>query len=173
MIISHYIGDHKKDTLYVRLGWAATRLVQFGQFQNITHCEAILKEFDDGSVLIGSSSVRDGGVRQKQVYLNPEHWILINVPSWDVSKSQAWFDAPENAHLPYSWGGAIRTGLPFLRGGRGVFCDQAVGAPHLVDSSMFTPAAFACITLSMPGSSDITKEFFDSRKLSKENISLV
>lgn len=171
MIISHYIGDHKKDTLYVRLGWAATRLVQFGQFQNITHCEAILKEFDDGSVIIGSSSVRDGGVRQKKVYLNPENWILINVPSWDVNKSQDWFNV-HNGN-PYSWGGAIRAGLPFLRGGDGFFCNQSVGAPFLVDSSMFTPAAFACITLSMPGSSYITKEFFDSRKLSKENINLI
>ena len=167
MVTAHYVGNHAADTVSVRLGWALTRFVQFGEFQNITHCETVLHEFADGSVRIGSSSVRDGGVRQKVVALNPAHWRMIEVPSWDVAKSQAWFDAPENAHLPYAWGGAIRAGLPFLPGGPGVFCNQAVGAPHLVDSSLFTPSEFACICLSF--GKDITQDFFSSRQALQAN----
>lgn len=42
MKIAHYIGDHAGDTLLVRTSWALTRLVQRGDWRNVTHCEAIL-----------------------------------------------------------------------------------------------------------------------------------
>lgn len=47
MKTAHYIGDHAGDTLLVRTGWALTRLVQRGDWRNVTHCEAILAERDD------------------------------------------------------------------------------------------------------------------------------
>lgn len=161
MKTAHYIGDHAADDFTVRMGWALTRSVQRGQFKNVTHSEAILKELWDGSVRIGSSSVRDGGVRQKETTLNRLHWRIIDVPCWDVAKAQVWFDNPANDNQPYSWGGAAAAGLPFLPGGGGIFCNQAVGAPFLCDSSLFTPAEFACICLSF--GRDVTQEFFAER----------
>jgi hypothetical protein len=50
MKIACYIGSHKKDRLSVRLGWMLVRLVQRGHFCNVTHVEAILAEYDDGTV---------------------------------------------------------------------------------------------------------------------------
>ena len=71
MITAHYIGDHRQDALSVRAGWWLTRLVQFGEFSHVTHSEAISCENLDGSVSIGSASVRDKGVRVKTTHLNP------------------------------------------------------------------------------------------------------
>ena len=161
MKTAHYIGTHRKDKLSVRIGWALTRLVQFGPFKKVTHSEAILLEYTDGKVLLGSSSARDGGVRQKIARLNPAHWLIIDVPQWDVAKAQAWFDLPANLDQPYSWGGAARAGLPFLPGGPGVFCNQAVGAAFLHDSSLFTPAEFAAICGDF--GQEVTAEFFAQR----------
>jgi hypothetical protein len=41
MIVLDYIGNHSKDTIPVRLGWALTRLVQRGEYQRVTHTEAV------------------------------------------------------------------------------------------------------------------------------------
>lgn len=72
MKIALYIGNHTKDNPSVRLGWWLTRLVQKGEFSDVTHVEAILAEHEDGSVTIGSASIRDGGVRTKRCTLAPE-----------------------------------------------------------------------------------------------------
>ena len=162
MKVAHYIGNHRKDTLSVRLGWALTRLVQWGPHKHVTHSEAILAEFADGSVLIASSSARDGGVRTKRVKLNPDHWLIIDVPGWDVQKSCAWFNA--HKELPYSWIGALKAGMPilsFLPSGNGAFCNQAVGAAHMSGSDLFTPAEFA--TICIDSGTDVTAEFFARR----------
>ena len=146
----------------MRLGWALTRLVQWGKFARVTHSEAILFEFADGSVLIASSSARDGGVREKVARLNPEHWIIFEVPGWDVQKSCAWFNALKG--LPYSWIGALKAGMPilsFLPSGNGAFCNQAVGAAHMGGSDLFTPAEFATICIDI--GTDATAEFFARR----------
>ena len=161
MKVAHYIGNHSKDTLSVRLGWALTRLVQWGPHKHVTHSEAILAEFADGSVLIASSSAREGGVRIKRVNLNPDHWIIMDVPGWDVQKSCAWFAEPANAHRPYSWIGALKAGMPilsFLPSGNGAFCNQAVGAAHMTGSDLFTPAQFA--TICIDNGTDVTAGFF-------------
>lgn len=58
MKVAHYIGSHEKDTLTVRIGWWLTRFVQKGKYKQVTHSEAILAEHEDGSVTIGSSTLR-------------------------------------------------------------------------------------------------------------------
>ena len=162
MLVAHFTGNHEKDTLSVRLGWWLTRLVQFGPYKHVTHSEAILQELDNGCVVIGSASVRDGGVRQKITRLNPDNWLVIDVPSWDVQKSRDWFADPANEALPYSWGGAARAGLPFLPGGKGVFCNESVGKPHMIDASQYTPSEFASICFDF--GTDVTAEFFQRCK---------
>ncbi len=161
MKIACFIGDHAKDDLLTRIGWAGTRLVQKGSFRRVTHVEAILEEHPDGKVTIGSASLRDGGVRVKTVKLNPDHWIIIDVPSWDVQQSQRWF--VKNAGKKYDKRGAFVSWLPFTWDAEDeYFCNEAVGASvDMVDPDIHGPSEFASICLSF--GRDVTKEFFSAR----------
>ena len=151
MKLSLYTGRHTKDTPGVRLGWWLTRLVQKGEYSNVTHVEAILEEHDDGSVTIGSSSIRDGGVRMKRCTLTPEHWVIVDVPKWKASKARKWFE--EHDGEPYDWRGAFASCMPFqFSERREWFCNEAVGAAVGLNSpEIFGPAQFAsiCASLSM------------------------
>lgn len=158
MLIAHYIGNHAKDTLLVRAGWWITRLVQRGAYKAVTHVEAVHAVNADGTVTIASASLRDGGVRTKHnVRLNPAHWLIVDVPVWDVQKSIDWFAF--NDGLPYDWRGALATVLPGTQSDNGWFCNEAVGASvGTKDPQIFGPAQFAAITLSI--GFDATNEFF-------------
>lgn len=162
MKIAAFIGDHAKDDALTRIGWAGTRIVQKGSFQRVTHVEAILEEHAYGLVTIGSASLRDGGVRVKTVKLNPDHWIIIDVPSWDAQQSQRWF--ADHAGEAYDWRGAFVTWLPATWNKlKEWFCNDAVGASGgMVDPHIFGPAQFASICLSF--GRDVTKEFFETRE---------
>lgn len=162
MLIACYIGDHAKDDLLTRIGWAVTRLVQKGSLQRVTHVEAVLQEHEDGSVTIGSASLRDGGVRVKTVKLNPDHWIIIDVPSWDVLRAQQWF--ADHAGEAYDWRGAFVTWLPATWDRKKQwFCNESVAASvGVVDPDIQGPSQFASMALSF--GRDVTKEFFNSRE---------
>lgn len=164
MRVALYIGDHKDDTLTVRLGWWLTRLVQKGEFYNVTHVEAILAEHDDGTVTIGSASIRDGGVRTKRCFLNPEHWIIVDVPKWSVIKARKWFEDYKGDQ--YDIRGAFATAWPIQWTQKDRwFCNQAVGASANVNSpEIFGPSQFASMAVSM--GSIITTEFFGARNAS-------
>lgn len=145
MKVALYIGDHSADTLTVRLGWWATRQVQKGEFAQVTHVEAILAEYDDGSVTIASASIRDGGVRAKRCHLEPEHWTIIDVPQWDADKAALWFAAHNGE--PYDKRGAFASCMPFAwNKNKEWFCNEAVGASvGLSSPEIFGPAQFAVI----------------------------
>lgn len=161
MKIACYIGAHAKDDLLTRIGWAVTRFVQKGSFRRVTHVEAILEEHPDGKVTIGSASLRDEGVRVKTAQLDPMHWIIIDVPAWDVAKSQLWF--AEHAGEAYDWRGAFVTWLPATWDREDQwFCNEAVGASvGVVDPDIHGPSQFASMALSF--GRDVTKEFFSAR----------
>lgn len=150
MIVLGYIGNHKKDSILSRIGWAMTRLVQRGFFQNVTHVEAFYGFGDGGLAQIGSASLLDGGVRTKSVRLNEEHWIAIDVPDWDAGASLKFIQA----HLweGYDTRGALAT--VFL-GGQDEdrwFCNEIVAASvGVVSPDIFGPAQFMSLALSMPG----------------------
>jgi len=149
MKVALYIGSHEKDSWTVRLGWAVTRLVQKGKFSNVTHVEAILKEHENGEVTIGSSSIREGGVRIKRCKLEPEHWIILDVPRWDADESLMWFI--EHSGEPYDWRGALASCMPFdWRQKKQWFCNEAVGASiGLTSPDIFGPAQFAAMADSL------------------------
>jgi hypothetical protein len=151
MIVLGYIGDHAKDAWTVRLGWALTRLVQRGKFSRCTHVEAVHAIHANGTVDIASASVRDEGVRlKKNVRLNAEKWIAIDVPSWDVADSQVLLD--KTAGSQYDWRGAASSALIFLgQSETRWFCNEWVGDPYIVDSYALGPAQFMALALSMPG----------------------
>lgn len=149
MKVACFIGKHTKDTTSVRLGWFLTRLVQKGQFKQVTHVEAILYEYEDGSVTIGSASLREGGVRIKKTKLASENWIIFDIPEWDEIESASWF-AIHNGEK-YDWRGAFASWLPFSWSRKNQwFCNEAVAASvGLSSPEIFGPAQFAAICHSL------------------------
>jgi hypothetical protein len=161
MLVAHYIGAHRGDSLKVRSGWAVVRSVQRGEFKRVTHCESILQEHDDGTVTIASSSLRDDGVRAKQVRLKPWHWLIADVPSWDVLRAVALLDETEG--MPYDIFGAVATVLPTRQKGDSYFCSEWVATPFLCSPHTFGPAQLAAITMSPAFGRNVTADFFGSR----------
>lgn len=91
MLIAHYIGP-AKPVWMAHLGWWAIHTGQKGPFDDATHTEAIHAVHGDGTFTIASSSLDDKGVRVKErVRLTPGHWIVTDVPMWDVELSKAWY----------------------------------------------------------------------------------
>ena len=166
MRVALFIGDHRDDTLLVRLGWAATRLVQRGDFRRVTHVEAILEEWPDGCVTIGSATLRKenqgrNGVRVKPgVRLNPANWLMADVPQWSVERAREWF--AQHVGELYDVRGAVGTAVPLVgHNPRRKFCNWAVGAPFLRAAHTFGPAQFAAICFTF--GRDVTEEFFTER----------
>ena len=173
MRVAFYYGDHKKDGLRARLGYALIRLGQVSEvYSQYTHCEAIL----DGSwreAVIGSASVRDGNqVRIKTTDLTPGHWTVLDVPAADAKRARDWFDS--NARRPYSMLGAVSSALWVARAalrliGRepqelGQWCSRAVGESiGLVGSQDMSVAELAAALWNLPGTRDVTTEFFQQQ----------
>jgi len=150
VIILGYVGNHAQDSLAVRLGWAATRLVQRGQFARVTHVEGYYGANDAGQAIIASASLRDGGVRVKSAELTRENWVAIDVPCWNAKTSLA-FILPHVGEK-YDLRGAVAT--VFLSGEDADrwFCNEILGASvGLISPDTFGPAQFMAIALSMPG----------------------
>jgi len=159
MLVAHYIGDHAQDALNVRLGCALTKLVQKGPYKNVTHCEAILKNWGGGVADIASSSLRDNGVRIKErVILKPTNWIIANVELWDAEEARAWF--VQHKGEPYDSRGAWATVMPGHHRDGAHFCNESVGESvgSFLTPYCYTPSEFAAITLSF--GKLWTKEFF-------------
>ena len=162
MLVGLYVGDHHADGLAVRAGWWLTRRLQKGDYARVTHCEAILARRGDGTAVIASSSLRDGGVRIKHgVPLNPAAWLIVDVPAWSAASAAQWFAA--HAGEPYDWRGALATLLPGHHRSGAWFCNEAVGAAAGVQTpEQFTPALFAALCLTF--GDDVTAEFFKEFK---------
>ncbi|GLS13606.1 hypothetical protein [Hydrogenophaga electricum] len=161
MIVLGYIGNHASDDIAARIGWAAVRAAQKGAtWRRVTHVEAVLAG-TGRHCAIGSSSLRDGGVRIKpDANLTPANWVAVNVPHWDTEAAIDWFTA--HSGEPYDTRGALATVLWFLPHHRGSwFCNEAVAAAHgVIDPHRLTPAAFFALALSQPGARICTAEFF-------------
>lgn len=150
MIILGYVGDHAQDSLAMRLGWAATRLVQRGEFARVTHVEGYYGADDQGRSIIASASLRDGGVRVKPASLTREHWLAAEVPCWDAKRSLA-FILPHVGEK-YDTRGALATVFLSGQDADRWFCNEIVGASvGLISPDIFGPAQFMALALSMPG----------------------
>lgn len=166
MIYLIYIGNHKKDTLPVRVGWAITRLVQTGEFKRATHVECIHEGLDYRSCTIASSSARDGGVRTKVIHENAPltkgHWMAFYVAEHELWKSKRWFAEYNNE--PYSWIGAVATKLTFLQWLTlllpGFFCNWACLAAFIPSSYKDTPSQSCERLVRDHRAIDITEQFF-------------
>ena len=159
MLIAHFTGDHSSEGWQSRAGAWLTKLGQKGPYSSITHTEAIHDQHADGSVTIASASLRDGGVRSKRVTLNPAHWIITDVPQWDVAQSVLLLE--RTMGWPYDLLGALATVLPGRPSDSGYFCNRWVSQPYLKASGSFGPHHFAAICLSI--GQDVTTDFFNAR----------
>ena len=160
MLIAHYIGNHTKDSVVARLGASLTRLVQKGPYGTVTHTEAIHAVHGNGSVTIASASLRDGGVRSKQILLNSTHWIITNVVQWDLQASIDLLKATNGK--PYDWRGALATVLPGSQDKSAWFCNEWVGSPYLKASGTFGPHQFCAVCMSL--GTDVTDQFFRNQR---------
>ena len=167
MIILGYIGNHAKDTLPVRLGWALIRLVQTGRFKRVTHTECVHAGNNYKLCTIASSSARDGGVRTKpDIALTKGNWIALDVPQWAIPPSQAWFKAFDGCG--YDWLGAAGTKLRFLcnlpYSAERFFCNEtspkALPTPYMANPQEYTPSEFFEVLVRDFGAVDVTAEFF-------------
>jgi hypothetical protein len=157
MLVALYIGTHANDKLHVRLAWYLTRLAQKGPLDIVTHVEAIHAQHADGTVTIASASLRDKGVRVKRVALNPLHWIIVDVPQWEVARSILWF--AKHLNELYDIRGALATVLPGSNVSDRWFCNESVGASiGLRCPETFGPHQFAAVALTL--GTDITDQFF-------------
>ena len=160
MRIVLFIGDHSQDSWSVRLGWWLTRLVQKGDYWRVTHVEAILQEYADGTVDIASASLREGGVRIKRTALNKSHWIVVET-GYSTETAYHWFQ--EHLGQKYDLLGAFATCFPIQwKQKNRWFCNQAVGASFgLKSPETFGPSQFAAMLLTI--GNDVTDSFFKER----------
>jgi hypothetical protein len=172
MSVLGYIGDHKKDGLTARLGWGLVRLAQTGQrFGRVTHTEAVLMG-PWWHCTIASATVRDGSmVRIKTTDLDPTHWIVLDVPAWDVVKSATWFE--KHVGIPYSKLGASSSasmlvaivirlaGIAVAKLGQ--WCSRCIPESQGVQGAEeLSPSEMMLLAWALPGTRDITQEFFST-----------
>lgn len=160
MIVLGYTHNHKGHGFRRRAGRELIRLGQWPYtYRRVTHTEMVLDGTWDHAD-IASSSLMDGGVRIKRdVKLNPEHWIAIDVPTWDARQSAAWFF--EHDGEPYDTRGAIGSVLYGFGDNPGWFCNEACGASvGQIDPQTMPPAGFIAMALRQPGARIVTDEFF-------------
>jgi len=160
MIVLGYTHNHKGHGFRQRAG---RELIRLGQIhlthRQVTHTEMVLDGTWDKAD-IASSSLMDGGVRIKlDVKLNPAHWIAIDVPTWDVRRSSAWFF--DHKGQPYDTRGALGSVLYGIGDNPGWFCNEACGASvGQIDAKAMPPAGFFAYALGQPGAHIVTREFF-------------
>lgn len=167
MIILGYVGNHAKDTLPVRLGWALTRLMQTGQFKRVTHTECVHAGNNYKLCTIASSSARDHGVRTKSdIALTKGNWIALDVPEFVIAHSRNWFALYDGCG--YDWVGAAGTKLHFLRGWQyslyRFFCNEsclkALPLPFYARADELTPSECFELLVQRFGAVDVTDLFF-------------
>lgn len=148
MRVALYVGSHPGAPILTKVGAWLTRLAQKGPYGIVTHCEAVLKEMEDGQCVVGSSVATEGGVRIATKRLDPAEWLLVDVPQWNAERAALWFKAHEGDG--YDWRGAWATMLPGHAEGGRRFCSAAVLASvgwRTPDN--FTPAHLAAIAYSL------------------------
>lgn len=105
-----------------------------------SHCELVV---DD---ICYSSSVMDGGVRAKQINLDPTKWDIIDLPWADASKVISYFEKTQ--YNPYGWLQLLSSQLLNRNTGSddGDFCSnwcaEALGLPNPLTLSPGTLGVF-------------------------------
>lgn len=125
------------------------RAVSFLTSGPYSHCEVVIDELSDGSVVSWSSSHLDGGVRRKVMLLNADNWDVLEIPG-DASTVAAWFEA----HKGCGYDSLGLAGFIFrpIRGfSEKYFCSEAVAASlGVTEPWRFDPNTLAAMLSSRP-----------------------
>lgn len=105
------------NSLLARLSDWLTRKLTKGEY---SHCEIVL--VNDGLSLCYSASIRDGGVRKKEMTLDSEKWDLIKLERVSESQVRHYFDKTKGAK--YDWWGAIGIVLGVKQKRSKFFCSE-------------------------------------------------
>lgn len=110
-----------------------------------SHTEAVLGTNPiSGLMTCASSSFMDGGVRFKDIELEPDRWDIIEVAGVDPERVAEWFR--QRLGQPYDVRGLVSFVLPVGNTPDGYFCNEAVGAAiGLPEPARFDPNSFACV----------------------------
>ena len=100
-------------------------LIRLVTQSRISHVE-VVEQLDDGLFSCWSSSLRDGGIRNKKIDLTPDKWLLVPLSQWTHSKCVQWFIQKNG--LKYDLCGAIASVIPFIESKDKYFCSEAVAA---------------------------------------------
>lgn len=127
-----------------------------------SHCEAVFGINPlTGLYICASASFTDGGVRFKELALEPENWDIIEVPVISAARVAQWFVQNEfylDAHgrlqrSPYDVRGLVNFIVPVGHNPRGWFCDEALGAAcDVPQPQRFDPNSLACLLQRLGGS---------------------
>ncbi|HDR1408558.1 TPA: enoyl-CoA hydratase [Pasteurella multocida] len=94
-----------------------TRKLTKGEY---SHCEIVF--VNNGSLLCYSASIRDGGVRKKEMTLDSEKWDLIKLERVTESQVRRYFEKTKGAK--YDWWGAIGIVLGVKQKRSKFFCSE-------------------------------------------------
>lgn len=125
------------------------RAVQWWTRSTYSHCELVFNTDSHGVSVCGSSSYLDGGVRIKNMALDPEKWDLVDLPGFDPVHASKWFDM--HAGERYDLVGLFGFVLPFMRDNQTRwFCSEAcASAMGLGDAWRYSPGALAALATSI------------------------
>ncbi|HHF3852101.1 enoyl-CoA hydratase [Haemophilus influenzae] len=84
-----------------------------------SHCEIVVNK---GFKVCYSSSIRDGGVRSKIMYLEHEKWDLIELQNITEERIKAYFEQTKN--MRYDWWGALGIVLGIKQKRSKYFCSE-------------------------------------------------
>ncbi|MBE2895561.1 hypothetical protein HPC38_01555 [Pasteurellaceae bacterium HPA106] len=137
----HKTGKSPK-ALMMRLSDWLTRKLTKGQY---SHCEiAVLR--DDGQYCCRSSSIRDGGVRQKVMPLDMEKWDLIPLAMNEERVLQIVQFYYRQQGKKYDWWGALGVVLKCRQNPEKYFCSEfCAQALGLNEPWRFSPNDLAAI----------------------------
>lgn len=104
-----------------------SRFVAWWSRTDVSHCELALVDNDDGTVICGSASLLDGGVRLKPIELDPLKWRVYEIPCENQRATATWFI--EHRGEPYDWLGLLGFVFRRIKGLRKAwFCSEACAA---------------------------------------------
>lgn len=112
---------------YKATGTLFDKLIRLVTRSRYSHVEAVFDYRSNGNGSCWSSSARDGGIRHKAMWLDPEKWDLVDIGTSGEGAALLWFSLHEGQG--YDWLGVMRYVLPFVpQSERKWFCNEAVDA---------------------------------------------
>lgn len=153
LYLASYYGSPTTDEslgyrIKASIGDAITRFITRGRF---SHCE-LVTPLDNGNYLCYSSSIRDKGVRKKEIHLRPEAWVLVPVSNYsgydpslhNLEKLEAYY--LQYKDYEYDFLGAVGIILGTKQHNHKLFCSEfAAGFLGLQEPWRYHPNLLAAL----------------------------